>query len=387
MNTHDVLAYAVATQAVARMRAGQAPWNSLFSSSAYVTASRAWPVPDFVLVDSTNNLTVAAEFKPPQQSKREYLTGLGQAIAYSRDFHYGLLVLPEISDDGYRIAEHVADVMRQPAMGDVPVGILSYDPAVFSPHSSAFEETHFFSLRVTAPSHVATLDQSFYAKWREMSPDETLRLLAYSYDEMRAASASASTSTVRQRAFDHLWNDIQAGQVRHWGGGVRHYGDNQKNKTAVHKNYRNFLYHMGWTESDGALTKTGLEALHVGTLYGSLSRPFLDVMATAALTEGKHLILFNAISEYQDSITGVFPSEPIWLDGLELFLEGKGLLKRNPARAAAAAVGSERQFLKAEKQFWRQLELIVPKGGRVFHPGRGFIFNWSRITNLLQGVA
>lgn len=382
MNTHDVLAYAIATQAVARVRAGLQPWSTLFSANAYVTASRSWPVPDFVLVDSVNDVAIAAEFKPPQQSKREYLTGLGQAIAYARDFHYGLLVLPDISDDGYRISDHVVDVMRQSTMSSVPVGILTYDPAVFSPHNPHFHEAHFFSPRLTGPTRIASLDQSFYAKWREMSPEEALRLLGYCYDEMRALSTSEST--IRQRAFDRLWADIQAGLLRHWGGGVRHYGDTEKNKTAVHKNYRNFLYHIGWTEADGALTKLGLEALHTGTLYGSSSRPFLDAIATAALGEGKHLILFNAISEYQDSIGVSFPSEPLWLDGLELFLEGKGLLKRNPARAAAATVGSERQFLKAEKQFWRKLELITPNGGRVFHPGRGFIFNWSRITNLLQ---
>ena len=76
MNTHDVLAYAIATEAVRRVRAGLAPWNAIFSADSYVTASRTWPVPDFVLVDTTRQLTVGAEFKPPQQSKREYLTGV-----------------------------------------------------------------------------------------------------------------------------------------------------------------------------------------------------------------------------------------------------------------------------------------------------------------------
>jgi hypothetical protein len=121
-------------------------------------------------------------------------------------------------------------------------------------------------------------------------------------------------------------------------------------------------------------------------LYGPTSRPFLDRLASAALQEGKHLILFNAISEYQDALIGPFPEEDEWLRGLELYLEDKGLLKRNPARAAAAVQGSARGFLKAEKQFWRNLELIVPRGRRVFHPGRGFIFNWSRITDLIQAA-
>lgn len=91
MNNHDVLAFAVARELVTRVRAAEKPWSDILSSKAYVTASRTWPVPDFVLVDQNQKISVGAEFKPPMQTKREYLTGLGQAISYSRDFDYGLL--------------------------------------------------------------------------------------------------------------------------------------------------------------------------------------------------------------------------------------------------------------------------------------------------------
>lgn len=381
MTTHDVLAYAIGTEAVRRVRAGLGPWNTIFSADSYVTASRSWPMPDFVLVDTSNGLTAAAEFKPPKQSKREYLTGLGQAVAYARDFDYGLLILPTIADDGYQIAAHVKSVLTQPPFAAAPVGVLSYDPAVLSPASPAFLELHFFMARTGRPSNPANLDQSFYAKWREMSPEEAFWYLVFSYEEKQ--NPSATTGTVRDRAFDKLWTRIQAGKVHHWAGGIRHYTNTAAIKTGVLKNYRNFLFHLDWTDSDGSLTKEGLEALHVGSLYGASSRPFLDAIATAALIQGKHLILFNAVSEFQDMI-GEIADEQTWLSELETFLENKGLLKRNPARAAAAVSGSARQFLKAEKQFWKQLGLIIPRGKRVFHPGRGFIFNWARITSLLQ---
>lgn len=83
-------------------------------------------------------------------------------------------------------------------------------------------------------------------------------------------------------------------------------------KIAISKNYRNFVYHLGWSEADGALTREGLEALHVGALYGPNSRPFLDAITFSALTDGKHLILFNAIAEYQDGIS-VGNDEAAWL--------------------------------------------------------------------------
>lgn len=113
MNTHDILAFAIAQEAVRRVAASTAPWNALFSPTSYITSSRSWPVPDFVIVDPANDVTIGAEFKPPQQTKREYLTGLGQAVAYTRDFHYGMLVLPTIADDGYPIATHVASILDE----------------------------------------------------------------------------------------------------------------------------------------------------------------------------------------------------------------------------------------------------------------------------------
>lgn len=380
-STHDVLAYAVATEAIRRTRAGCTPWSDFLSPQSYLTASRRWPVPDFVLHDPHCGVMVAAEFKPPQQTKREYLTGLGQAIAYARDFNFGLLILPTIADDGYRIAEHIQDILAQEAMRSLPVGLLSYDPATLSSSNPAFSEMIFFR-GSHEPANPVRLDNSFYAKWREQSPEEIYLTLRFSYQEMNISASQ----NVRDRAFEHLWREIQAGSVKNWAGKVRKYSDDVANKAAVAKNYRNFSFHIGWTEPNGTLTREGLEAWHVGTLYGPWSLPFLDALARAVLIAGKHLILFNAINEFQDHL-GVVPKESVWLDQLEEFLENKGLLKRNEQRAAAAAKGVKRGFFKAEKQLWKNLGLIIPygiAGQRVYHPGRGLIFDWSRITSLLK---
>lgn len=381
MNTHDILAFAIAQEAIRRIAAGIAPWNMILAPTSYITSSRTWPMPDFVLVDPINKITIGAEFKPPQQSKREYLTGLGQAVAYSRDFHYGLLILPTLADDGYPIAAHVASVLAEPPLASAPLGLLAYDPAILSPSAPDFAETRFFTHRGIPPTSPADLDNSFYAKWREMSPQEMLLLLSFSFDEIR--KPTGITGNIRDRAFDALWQAIQAGHVHHWAGATRNYQNTPKMKVAVSKNYRNFLFHIGWTENDGRLTSDGLDAMHVGTLYGDGSQPFADELARAVLLDGKHLILFNAISEFQDTI-GSVTDEQSWLSQLEDYLELKGLLKRNPARHAAAVALSSRGFLKAEKQLWKKLGLIIPRGARVFHPGRGFIFDWARITGLLQ---
>lgn len=150
------------------------------------------------------------------------------------------------------------------------------------------------------------------------------------------------------------------------------------------------MSHLGWIESKGALTESGLKALHIVHIYGAQSKLFTDTIAKAVLLFGKHLILINAINGFQNTYheeTGTFPSEAEWLDFVEQHLEDKGLLKRNPGRAGAAVQLSRRQFLKAEKQLWRNLDLIIPHGslgGRVYHPGLGIIFNWSRIVELVR---
>jgi hypothetical protein len=173
-----------------------------------------------------------------------------------------------------------------------------------------------------------------------------------------------------------------AGKLRHWSGQPRQVTNTSRNQEAWGKNYRNFATHIGWCGPDGKLTDGGLEALRVVHLYGSASRVFLDFLARSVLGDGKHLVLINAINELQD---GMHPpvDESQWLDDIEVGLERQGLLKRNPGRHGAAVQKVARGFLKAEKTLWRNLDLIVPRGRRVFHPGRGFIFDWSRITSLV----
>ena len=148
------------------------------------------------------------------------------------------------------------------------------------------------------------------------------------------------------------------------------------------------MNHVGWMESDGALTEDGLAAWHVANIYGFASRLFLNSIARSLLLAGKHLILINAINQFQDNYlsgNGPFPDEQHWLGLIENDLEKRGLLKRNVGRHAAAVQNSGRQFLKAEKQLWKNTGLIIPRSAsRVYHQGRGFVFDWARITELVR---
>lgn len=378
MITHDTLAFAVATEAVRRIREEDSDWAEVLSPNVYSTSSRSWPVPDFVIVDRERNVTAAAEFKPPRQTKREYLTGLGQALSYTKDFHYALLIVPDVSDDGYNIAWHIQQVLDQQIAGPLPVALLKYESRKISPASAPFEVLRPLSYRGTSPVSRGDIESSFWTKWRDVSPGELGRFLELLYEEGRRHGADG---TVRDRAFDRLWEEMVAGKTLHWGGGPRKI--DAAHRVAWGKNYRNFIAHLGWVTGEGRLTESGLAALHIAHQYDTGSRLFLDHIAQATLLEGRHLVLINAINRFQDS-TGTFDDEHAWLDSVERHLDEEGLLDRNPGRHAAAVRGVTRGFLKAEKTLWRRLELIVPRRTRVYHPGRGFVFNWARITSILS---
>ena len=390
MSTHDDLAFAVAEEVVRRIRAGQPEWSDVFSTDIHASRARGWPLPDFVLVDGQNDRYGAAEFKPPNQSKREYLTGLGQAVAYTRDFDLALLVVPTTSDDGYLIAEHIGSVLDQPALSEIPLGLLEYDPALLAPGRGDFSVRR--SAQLTAgprPAIRPDVADSFWCKWRDISPIEMGLFLEALYEEGRPGVGSSNSGTVRDRAFDLLWAQMQSGATTHWGGGVRNVANTPTSKIAWSKNYRNFIGHITWSLPDGNLTVEGLEALRIFHQYGPGSRVFLDQVANSVLIEGKHLLLINYINRFQDERLGdrgPFENEQTWLDEVEAYLEAEGVLKRNPGRHAAAVQHAARAFLKAEKTLWRNLELFVPYGpggGRAFHPGRGLRFDWARITTLL----
>jgi hypothetical protein len=286
--------------------------------------------------------------------------------------------VPPFSDDGYGIADHIRAVLSQAVTSSLPVALLRYDPRTLSTQAPGFDLVHIPAYRTDEPTETSRIDNSFWAKWRDISPNEIGAFLGHLYEQSRVTG----DGTVRDRAFERLWQDVQAGKLRHWGGGTRFITDTVANKTGWMKNYRNFIYHLGWMDNQGQLTEEGLNALHIVHRYGADSRLFLDHLALTLLLAGKHLVLINAINEFQQE-HGAFTDEHTWLEGVETHLEETGLLNRNPERHAAAIRGSARGFLKAEKTLWRNLELIVPHGARVYHAERGFLFDWSRITGLL----
>ena len=248
--------------------------TSIFSTNVYTGSSRTWPLPDFVIVDADRQASMAGEFKPPNQSKREYLTGLGQAFAYTRDFSYSMLVVPTVADDGYEIARHITSVLEQTELTNAPVGLICYDPKAVSPTNTAFQVLRSLAPRVAPPKGQVDRVTTLWAKWRDMSLQELGRFLELFYEEGR--NSNTITGTVRGRAFDRLWDDMTQGRTINLSGTSRQLNNTPKLKGGWSKNFRNFPAHLGWCYHDGKLTAQGLAALHLVHQYGYGSRVFLD---------------------------------------------------------------------------------------------------------------
>lgn len=227
MSTHDVLSYAIASRAVTQIRAADPLWSSVFSVDTHITTSRDWPMPDAVLRDDGNKISAAIEFKPPEQTKREYLTGLGQTLAYARDFHYSILVLPTLADDGYPIADHIASVLTMPEMEQLPIGLISYDASIISPINADYKIQRPLVTRAAQPPERRDLRATFYAKWREATPTEVARYLVLLFDESLNPTGPLGP---KRDAFNRFWTEVQAGRFQNWAGAPRRATDTPKNK-------------------------------------------------------------------------------------------------------------------------------------------------------------
>jgi hypothetical protein len=289
-------------------------------------------MPDFVVVDDETDATLGTEFKPPDQTKREYLTGLGQAAAYTRDFMYAALIVPDLADDAYRIADHINEILEQNVMQSLPIALLAYDPKSEQEPGQTLRVIRRLRVRVDPPPNRVKLETSFWAKWREASPNEVGEFLSLLYLETVDPTGGPGTKP-RDRAFDRFLLKVKAGNVlNNWSGTPRHIGANE---LAWRKNYTNFLAHLGWIEPDGPLTGDGLHAVQLLHRYGAESRVFVDLLTQALLGRGKHLVLINEIERFQSrrfSDKGPFEDEQTWLKEIEDHLEDEGLVKRNPER-------------------------------------------------------
>ena len=117
-----------------QIRKNKASWvlrERLTQQTIYWQGFSDWPRPDIAFQDSRTKSTIAIEFKPPGQAKREYITGIGQAFAYLKDFEFSALIVPLKTEDGFDIANYIKSCLEQDYATMIPIALFAYkkDPA------------------------------------------------------------------------------------------------------------------------------------------------------------------------------------------------------------------------------------------------------------------
>jgi hypothetical protein len=329
-----------------------------------------WPRPDIAFEDPTTGASLALEFKPPGQSKREYVTGIGQAFTYLRDFEYAAVILPRKTVDAFEIAEYFQASLNDSFAQHIPIALFAYerDP------TKDDDLTALVSLRIRAgeppPIPKGVGRKVFWAYWRDLSQYDVFDILC----EIDRVNRRTFNSAYRQ-----FWKrKMVAGRALTWEGLRRKRKSlNAPSYESEKTNVQLSLRHTGILSPKGALTDEGLQLLRYGKVYGPSSKSFMDYLSHLVLQTGRHLELIFWVDEQQRELSqNSRRNAPTFYHGLDLRLERAGII------TAAPTDRPKPTFLRDEQKLWNKLGLLVPSHGRsYFHPGVGLVFNWRAIIS------
>ena len=377
--THDEMAALVGDAVLQKIRSQEKGWKQIFSSTLHRIGDWGWPRPDYVCEDNKLNVTYAMEFKPPGQSKREYLTGLGQALGYLLKHNYSALIVPRLADDKFDISSFIAKMLSSDILADAPISLIVYDETLLesNPAGSISIAKIIKKTRTGKVIHAAGKTETFWCWWRDTSNYELFQLLSLS-DHFRDAPGDIYTNNI----FPLFFKLLTSGKTLQWDGTPRRKA--KTSKQSEKQNNKIPLFHLGlWNQADGRLTLKGYKLLVVGKIYGPASVEFMNYLTYLILVDGRHYDLIKEVLNFQRLNEGSIPKKSEeFLFQLEKYLDSKGLI--GPRKPSAVTTGAKPSYIRDEPKLWNKLNLLERSGANYFIPNVGFCFNWERITDILK---
>lgn len=389
--------------------------NELVSPSVFLGKSpTTFPSPDGTFQDPDKSRLIAIEFKPPGETKRGILTGLGQAIAYLRQYSLTYVVCPEYVE-GVKIADIMVEIFSKTRLNEkVPIGLISYkndDPSQvqilkeisldieIESRTSAKEDSRYWAKYMDTTPHLiwTLLDIAFKL---EDNDDRRKKIYRKFFDDYYFPLESRETLQVfdskiklwdgtAMRPFSvtikKLQNNIEEGTTTREEAlaKIRHESNPSFTKDNLYNSYRKnyfpFLDHLGLWDDQGYLTERGYELHKQGKLHGPTSKTFKDYLTKTILVDGKHLDLILDIersTRNQPFSTSEEARKHAYHD-----LEQRGLVKKNPGRAMSEDGG---KFFSNEMQLWTHLGVLKKEDGTQYVSARGFLFDWDEITRIIS---
>jgi len=381
---HHILAKTVTDEVLARFK--RAEWQCVSGSGQdfyRVGTSADFPSPDAAFYDPTHQVYAAFEFKPPTETKRGILTGIGQCIAYLQRSNASYLIAPRMLED-FQLGAYLSALYVDQICGKLPVGLILYDNNTLSEVVLAHNAA---DIAFTQNTHSKPKIERFWAKHQDLPIPLFHLILHYYYLK--------STGMIEGDPFAECWLgrmisktvltdfavqpvlDLSGKPIRTIAGTKRiaflekklaqpnvsrpdlaheidteYSGDNYYN--AIKKNFISFLKNMKMIDSDNGLTENGFKLYHLGLVNGATSKVFTDYFIKELLIVGHHLDLILDLDALRQKNMGA--EWQTIVNKMELEYEDKGYIKRNPNRQQA--VTSNVKFLKYEKILWKALGLL-----------------------------
>jgi hypothetical protein len=369
---HNLMAYQAGERLLADLRGGNAAWANrhLTAQTSHWPGIIDWPKPDRIFEDDAGT-TLAVEFKPPGHSKREYVTGLGQAMTYLRTFAYGAIVLPEHAIDGFRIAEYLKGVLDEQYASELPLALFTYgvDPAQLTPVVTLRNRVG------SAPRLPGTTRRAFWAYVRDASYYDVYEiLLEMDRRDLRFGAAYPNFWNAKRRTGRSL--TLEGTQRRPK---THRFSDQNRGDRAERTNVYLLMRHTGLVDADGNVTEPGYELLRHGKVYTPHSESFLQMFGHRLLTVGRHLDLILWVERHQRQLPNAQKqSHEDFKHHLDEGMELAGFIRAAPQGRAKAT------FLRDEPKYWNRLGLLERDGRSYFHPGVGYVFNWRAIVGMVD---
>lgn len=375
---HDLLADKAGRAIVSKIVNRVDNWGQVFSDNLNKAGDFSWPRPDYVCFDYDLDQSVAFEFKPPNHSKREYLTGLGQTLSYLEKHHYSGIILPTFVE-GYNIAQHLTNILSLDVFSRHYISVIGYNERTLE--SDPLNSIQLFKpIEHERTGEIVTehINETYWCWWRDISHYEIFTLL-----NLLDRYASEPGDIYTNNAWPEFWRLMVNGQTRTWEGAGRTKTDNETNYRSEKQNYKIPLFQLGLIEpSEGRLTAEGYKLISIGKIFGIESSLYMDYLTKLVLIEGKHLILIQDLEDYKTRANSAsLANNTQFRKDFETYLdENNSIGQRKEGRTTT---GNKESYIRDELKLWNKLGLLKTRGTRYFTVGRGIEFNWARITEIL----
>ena len=380
---HDILADKAGRAIISKIVNRENGWKQIFSNSIRKAGDFSWPRPDYVCFDHELKQSIAFEFKPPNHSKREYLTGLGQTLSYLNKHHYSGIILPK-EIEGFKLAEYIASILSLDIFTSNFISVVGYDEKNLESNPTDSIEL------IKSIDHERTGEISFSAEntkktywcwWRDMSISEVFIIL-----DLLDKHSNYKGDIYSNHVWDVFWDMLINGKTTDWEGNPRKKQDSPTSKTSEKQNYKIPLSQLDLIEpSEGRLSIEGYKLLSIGKIYGHKSKIFLDYLTKLVLTKGKHLILIQDLEEFKTSTSPEsFSNQNKFRVDFENYLDKNNSI--GPRKEKRKTTGNKLSYIRDEFKLWNKLSLLKNRTSkqRYFIPGRGVEPNWARITEIIS---